>query len=60
MTRSVEELRQASERSRAELAGTVNELREQITSTADDIRHKVSPNSGKTKRDRFALPLLTL
>jgi hypothetical protein len=42
------------------LAGTVNELREQITSTADDIRHKVSPNSGKTKRDRFALPLLTL
>lgn len=43
MTRSVEELRRESERSRAELAATVSQLKDQISDTADDIRHKVSP-----------------
>ena len=43
MTRSVEDLRRESERSRAELAATVEQLRERISHTADDIRHKVSP-----------------
>jgi Protein of unknown function (DUF3618) len=43
MTRSVEELRQESERNRAQLTTTVDQLREQITDTAADIRNKVSP-----------------
>jgi gas vesicle protein len=43
MTRSVEELRHESERSRAELAATVHQLRDRISDTAEDIRHKVSP-----------------
>ena len=43
MTRSVEELKRESERSRAELTGTVEQLRERIADTAEDIRHKVSP-----------------
>jgi hypothetical protein len=46
MTRSVEELRRESERNRAELATTVDRVREQITDTAEDIRHKVSLLSG--------------
>lgn len=49
MTRSVEELRRESERSRAELAATVGRLREQISDTADDIRQKVSPQHIKTE-----------
>ena len=43
MTRSVEELRRDSEQSRAELAATVDRLKEQIADTAEDIRYKVSP-----------------
>jgi len=43
MTRSVEELRQESENSRVELAATVHQLRQRISDTAEDIRHKVSP-----------------
>ena len=49
MTRSVEELRRESERSRAELAATVDRLREQISDTAEDIRHKVSPQHIKSE-----------
>jgi ElaB/YqjD/DUF883 family membrane-anchored ribosome-binding protein len=49
MTRSVEELRRESERSRAELAATVGRLKEQISETADDIRHKVSPQHIKSE-----------
>jgi hypothetical protein len=37
MTRSVKELRRESERSRAELATTVDQLRERISDTAEDI-----------------------
>jgi hypothetical protein len=49
MTRSVEELRRESERSRAELAATVDRLRERISDTAEDIRHKVSPQHIKSE-----------
>ena len=45
MTRSVEELRRDSEQSRAQLAATVDRLREQIADTAEDIRYKVSPEN---------------
>ena len=53
MTRSVEELRRESERSRVELAGTVDDLRERITNTAEDIRHKVSPQHVKSEFSDF-------
>ena len=43
MTRSVEELRRESERSRAELAATVDRLKDRLSDTAEDIRYKVSP-----------------
>jgi hypothetical protein len=49
MTRSVEELRRESERSRAELAATVDRLRERISDAAEDIRHKVSPQHIKSE-----------
>src|SRR6267154_2535540 len=49
MKRSVEELRRESERSRAELAATVDLLRERISDTAEDIRHKVSPQHIKSE-----------
>jgi hypothetical protein len=49
MTQSVEELRRESERSRAELTSTVDQLRERITDTAEDIRHKVSPQHIKSE-----------
>jgi len=49
MSRSVEELRRESERSRAELAVTVGRLKEQIADTAEDIRHKVSPQHIKSE-----------
>src|SRR6516164_10760151 len=49
MTRSVEELRRESERSRAELEVTVGRLRELISDTAEDIRHKVSPQHIKSE-----------
>ena len=53
MTRSVEELRQESERNRAQLAATVDQLREQISDTAEDIRHKVSPQHIKSEVSDF-------
>ena len=53
MTRSAEELRRESERSRVELAGTVDDLRERITNTAEDIRHKVSPQHVKSEISDF-------
>ena len=53
MTRSVEELRRESERSRAELAATVGRLKEQISDTADDIRHKVSPQHIKSEVSEY-------
>src|SRR4051795_183602 len=49
MTRSVEELRRESERSRAQLAATVNRLKEQVSETAEDIRLKVSPQHIKSE-----------
>jgi hypothetical protein len=53
MTRSVEELRRDSEQSRAQLAATVDRLREQIADTAEDIRYKVSPESIKAEVSGF-------
>jgi hypothetical protein len=53
MARSVEELRGESERNRAQLAATVDQLREQITDTADDIRYKVSPQHIKSEVSDF-------
>ena len=53
MTRSVEELRRDSEQSRAELAATVDRLREQIADTAEDIRYKVSPENIKAEVSGF-------
>ena len=43
------ELRGESERSRAELAATVDQLRARISETAEDIRHKVSPQHIKSE-----------
>ncbi|QIG92794.1 DUF3618 domain-containing protein [Bradyrhizobium sp. 6(2017)] len=53
MTRSVEELRRESERSRAQLSATVDRLREQITDTAEDLRYKVSPEGIKSEVSDF-------
>jgi len=53
MTRSVEELRRNSEQSRAELASTVDRLKEQIADTAEDIRYKVSPEHIKAEVTGF-------
>jgi hypothetical protein len=53
MARSVEELRRDSEISRAQLAATVDRLREQITDTAEDIRYKVSPDGIKAEVSGF-------
>jgi YihY family inner membrane protein len=53
MTRSVEELRRESERSRAQLAATVDQLRERITDTAEDLRYKVSPEGIKLEVSEF-------
>lgn len=53
MARSVREFRQESERSRAELAATVDQLRERITDTAEDIRKKASPQHIKSEVSDF-------
>jgi hypothetical protein len=53
MTRSVEEMRRESERNRAQLAATVDRLREQITDTAEDLRYKVSPQGIKAEVSDF-------
>jgi hypothetical protein len=49
----VEELRRDSEQSRAQLAATVDRLREQIADTAEDIRYKVSPENIKAEVSGF-------
>jgi hypothetical protein len=49
MARSVEELRLESERSRAALAGVVDQLRERLSFTAEDLRQKVSPQHIKAE-----------
>ena len=53
MTQSVEKLRRDSEQSRAQLAATVDRLREQIADTAEDIRYKVSPENIKAEVSGF-------
>jgi ElaB/YqjD/DUF883 family membrane-anchored ribosome-binding protein len=53
MARSVEELRRESEQSRAELAATVDRLRDRITDTAEDLRYKVSPQGIKSEVSDF-------
>lgn len=53
MAQSVEELRRDSEGSRAQLAATVDRLREQITDTAEDLRYKVSPEGIKSEVSDF-------
>jgi len=49
MARSVRELRLESERTRAALAATVDQLRERISDTAEDLRQKVSPQHIKSE-----------
>ncbi|MHC2576478.1 F0F1-type ATP synthase membrane subunit b/b' [Bradyrhizobium diazoefficiens] len=49
MTRSVEELRRESERNRAELAATVERLKQGISDTTRDLRHMVSPQHVKSE-----------
>ena len=49
MARSVEELRRESELGRARVAATVDQLRERITHTAEDLRYKVSPEGLKSE-----------
>ena len=53
MAQSVEELRRDSERSRAQLAATVDRLRERITDTAEDLGYKVSPEGIKSEVSDF-------
>jgi gas vesicle protein len=53
MTLSVEELRRQSERSRAELSTTLDQLSTRITDTAEDLRHKVSPQHVKAEVSDF-------
>jgi ElaB/YqjD/DUF883 family membrane-anchored ribosome-binding protein len=53
MARSVEELRRESDQSRAELAATVDRLRDRITDTAEDLRYKVSPQGIKSEVSDF-------
>jgi hypothetical protein len=53
MAQSVEVLRRDSERSRAQLAATVDRLKEQITDTAEDLRYKVSPEGIKSEVSDF-------
>ena len=53
MARSVEELRRESERNRAQLMTTVDQLRDQIADTAVDIRNKVSPQHIKSEVSDF-------
>lgn len=49
MAGSAQELRRESERSRAELAATVEQLRLRITDATEDIRYKVSPEHIKSE-----------
>jgi gas vesicle protein len=49
MGQSVEELRLESERNRAALATTVDQLRERLFDTAEDLRYKASPQHIKSE-----------
>src|SRR6185312_9293019 len=49
MAGSAQELRRESERSRAELAATVEQLRLRISEATEDIRYKVSPEHIKSE-----------
>lgn len=53
MTQSVKELRRQSERSRAELAATLDQLSARITDTAEGLRQKVSPDHVKSEVSDF-------
>ena len=53
MARSVRELKQESERSRAELAASVDQLRARLTDTAGDIRNIASPQHIKSEVSDF-------
>ncbi|KRQ14875.1 DUF3618 domain-containing protein [Bradyrhizobium manausense] len=53
MTRSVEELRRESERSRAELAATVDRLKQGISETTRDLRQMVSPQHVKSEVSEY-------
>ena len=49
MTPSVEDLRRQSERNRAELAATVDRLKQGIADTTQDLRKMVSPEHIKSE-----------
>ena len=49
MTRSVDELRRESERNRAELAATVDRLKQGLSDTKQDLRHMVTPQRIKSE-----------
>jgi hypothetical protein len=49
MTRSIEELKRESERTRQALAATTDRLKEQLAHTAEDIRQIVSPQHIKSE-----------
>ncbi len=49
MTRSVEELKRESERSRLALSATTDRLKEQLSQTAADLRRTVSPEHIKSE-----------
>lgn len=53
MTRSAQELRQESERRRADLTATVDQLKERISETTEDIRHKVSSDHIKSEVSEY-------
>src|SRR5437763_9523467 len=53
MTRSVEDIRRESENARAQFSATVNQLRNKIGETTDDIRHRVSPEGIKSEVSDF-------
>ena len=46
-------MRRESEQSRAELAATIDRLRDRITDTAEDLRYKVSPQGIKSEVSDF-------
>lgn len=53
MTRSVEEIRRELENARAQFSATVDQLRNKISETTDDIRYRVSPEGIKSEVSDF-------
>jgi hypothetical protein len=53
MTRSVEDIRRESENARAQFSATVDQLRNKIGETTDDIRYRVSPAGIKSEVSDF-------